>query len=997
MNFRQGTPWPAAALVASVSLGLASSLSAQADAPAWFKEEAEPIKVAKLEKFEVTGSRIKRTDFEGPSPVHVITRAEIEQVAGTGLADVLRDIPEATGLGINESNTVTSARAVTALDLRGLGPGNTLVLVDGRRQAPNGISADDTTFVDLNRFPTAMIERIEVLKDGAAAVYGADATAGVVNIILRKDYQGAEISGRFGNYFETDAAEQTWSVMAGGRKGRVRGMLGLTYSARNAIAASDLPFSADADKTEIWRAIDPVKYAEHLQPTPGGTSSFDQRSRSGPFATVYVPNIGLLTHPNNNLTLEAIRNPLTGQISTFLPGTGGVPQGTLGNNSRTPASVPRENNPGAPKPPDFIRPAYAAGPYNNSYNFQEFVWNTSETERQGVTAQVDFELTDSIDLYATGTWVGIDSTTQFAPPPISSLADNALLVPATNYYNPFGIPVAFGWRSIEVGPRIVDVSSESLTALLGLRGTIGHRFDWDLGWSYSSNESVDTETDLRESAVRAALAKTTPDALNVFGGPSFRNNPATIESLKTHTTRAGDASTALADLRVTSTELFNLPWGNVGGSASIEHRLERFNVTNDEQSSVLNDIVGDGGPAFGPTHSRRDVQSVAAEVRLPLVSDNRQRWLQSAELSVAARFERFSDGYDSGVKPYLGLRLEVVDCLLLRATYGQVFRAPTLPQLFGGTVDSYGVGYADLRRPEALTGDEEDGELGQRLIRSGGNPSLKPEDGTTRQAGFVFDAPWRPLKGLSIEVTYGEIEQDGVVAGFLEPDFVMQNELGTTASLVTRAAGTETYTNTTSAPIPVLTGPAGQTTLVQPGQTTTVPGPISMILNSAANLSNQTVHYWDYGLRYRLPTDRFGNFTLASNWTYYSYYSYQFLPEDEPHTHVGRDLPRYRGQSSLNWERNRWSSYVSMLYIHRHRDVDPAIDGWEVGRYYTFTVGLNYLFAPDSWLRGMTLSLGVENLLDRVPSADKSPMGYEQTFVGRPAGRFWFAGFRQAF
>jgi outer membrane receptor protein involved in Fe transport len=208
-----------------------------------------------LEEFAVTGSLIKRTEFEGPSPLRVISRADIELIAGTGLADVLRNISEATSFDVNDSVSNAGVRGATALDLRALGASNTLILVDGRRLAPNGIDNNGAVFVDLNRFPTGMIERVEILKDGASAVYGADATAGVVNIILRKGFKGTELSARYGNYLRTDGAETSWSLVSGGSRGRARAMIGLTYSARNAIAAMDMPITANADQTEIWRGV----------------------------------------------------------------------------------------------------------------------------------------------------------------------------------------------------------------------------------------------------------------------------------------------------------------------------------------------------------------------------------------------------------------------------------------------------------------------------------------------------------------------------------------------------------------------------------------------------------------------------------------------------------------------------------------------------------------------------------------------------------------------
>ncbi len=948
-----------------------------------------------LEPFFVTGSLIKRTDYEGPSPIKTIPRSEIQRVAGTGLADVLGVLPEATNLAINENTANSDTRGATALDLRSLGPANTLVLVDGRRQAPNGIAADGVTFVDINRFPLAMIERVEVLKDGAAAIYGADATAGVVNIILRKDYTGTEISGRYGNYFRTDGGEKSWSLLTGARRGRFRGALGITHAARNAIAAKDLPFSADADQTDIWRAIDPVKYAAKLLPVANGRSFFDLRSGSGPYATVFVPAVAQLAHPSNGLTPAAILNPLTGITATFLPGTGGVPQGTLGRGNNR-ASVPRENNPGMPTAAQFVERAYPAGPLSNSYNFQEMVWSTSAMARLGLSANLECALAPSVDLKLGVSWTRQETDTRLAPPPIFTLADNAILVPANNYYNPFGILVGFGYRSLEVGPRIVTVASDSLGLNAVVKGTLQPRFEWELGWAFSANETADTQTNLRESKVRAALAKTTPDALNIFGGPAFRNNPATIESLKVNSTRAGDAQIGLADFRITTLDLFSWPMGKVGASAAVEHRLERFNVTNDELSSVSDDIIG-VSPAAAATRSRRDVQSVSGELRFPLVREKGLAWLRAAELNTAARFERFSDGYDSGLKPYVGLRFQPAPGLLLRATYGKVFRAPSLPQLYGGTIDQFLSLLPDLRRPDALTGDSADAAGSPRLVRTGGNPRLRPEDGTTRQAGVVWDVPGRMLKGLTLEVTYGIIEQKGLIRGSLGSDFILRNELTSTGDLVLREPGTATFTNRTGGPIGVLAGADGTTRSIAPGESVSVPGRITSILDAALNLSDQIVRYYDYGMRHRWKSERWGRFTVSSDWTYYGYYAFRRRSTDQPLTSVGRSIPRYRGQSSLGWEREKWSANVGFHYTHRYRDLNA--DGWEVGRYYTFSAGLGYSFGKDFVLRGARLSIGVDNLLDREPPADRggSGAGYDQGFVGRPAGRFGSLLLRQSF
>ncbi len=952
--------------------------------------ESEP---AKLEKFEVTGSLIKRTDIEGPSPVRFITREDIDLSGMDNLTDIMRDIPEATTLGINEGGTTSFVRGASAIDLRGLGPNNTLVLIDGRRQAPNGIASNGTVFVDLNRIPVSLIERVELLKDGASALYGSDATAGVINIITRQNFVGAEITARYGNYFKTDGGELSVSLFGGTRAGKARVNVNYSYSSRHANAAVDQPFSANADQTERWRAYDAVKYANSLRPTATAVSSFDARSATGPYATVGVPTLAQLTDPRNGYTAADLRNPLTGTTATFLPGTGGTNAGTLGSSGNF-ASVPRENNPGRPTAAQYVPRAFPAGDFSNSYNFQPFVWNVPARRTRSLSVGLGYQLTKTIDFDATLSATRINSETHLAPSPISTSGDNNILVPATNYYNPFGIPVAFTYRPIEVGPRIGHIASKSMGYRAGIHGVLAGRFDWDLGWAYTKNESSDRTTNaISESRVRAALAKNTPDALNIFGGPSFKNNPATIDSIKVISGQNGDADTMLFDGRVSTTELFALPWGKIGSSLSAQHRSEHFNTANDALSTTLDDIIGQVRLA-DPTKAARTVDSGVVELRLPLVKERRYRLLHTVEFSGATRFEKFSDGYDSGIKPSVGLRYRPFRSLLLRGTYNETFRSPTLPQLYGGVSEGLVSGLPDLRRPQALTGDPVDASTYQRLLKTAGNPNLQPENGISKQVSFVFDVPWRRLSGVSIDFSHGIIEQKNRITSGLGATVIRQNELTSTGDLVIRDPQSETYTNNTNANINILSGAGGATTPVRPGQTVTVPGRIRYITDSAVNLSQQLSRFYDYGLRYRLRTADYGSFNVASTWTYYGFYSSRRFQNDPVVTSIGRSIPRYRSQSSVTWQRRTWGANLGMNYIHRYRSV--RLDGWDVGRYYTFSGSLSYAFAKTSKLGDTRVTLGLENILDRDPPLDNFNVGYNQGLIGRPGGRFGYLSVRKA-
>lgn len=986
-------PLSAAAFAASrlgfIALFGASVLVAQtAPKPEEKKDTSEP---EKLEKFEVTGSRIKRVEAEGPSPIHVISHSEIEASGRSNLTELLRDMPETSGIGINEGSTLGQARGVTALDLRSLGPNNTLVIVNGRRVAPNGINSGGTVFVDLGRFPLALIERVEVLKDGASAIYGSDATAGVVNIILRKDFTGAEVSASYGNTFKQDAAEQNYSVIGGAASGKARAMVGFSYTARNALSAQDRSFSRQSDLTTRFLAKDAAKY----QPLVNAALT-DLRSATGVYATVGVPTASQLAA--NGLTTAAILNPLTGATATFLPGTGGVAVGRFGSSASF-ASVPfGAANSGRPTVADFTARSFPAGPLSNNFDTNPYTWLVPATARKGIEASFDYDLGKNLTFYSEFSYQRNESETQYAPTPISTAGDNNIIVPATNYYNPFGIPVAFTYRPVEMGPRFSNVLSNSYGYLGALRGSAG-RFDFDFGYSYSFNESTDTGgNQMSESRLRAALAKTTPDALNIFGGTTFKNNQATLDGIRVKPQSAGNADTATFDGRVTTDRLFEIPMGSVGAAFYAEDRHERFNVANDALSNTLDDVIGQVRTA-DPTKAKRGVQSVALETRIPIVKEGSIRFLHTVELSAAARYEKFTDGYNSGVKPFVGLRFRPIKDLLIRASYGDNFRAPTLTQLYAGPTQSLPNNLPDLRRPQLLTGDPFDGAAIQRLVKAGGNPTLQPEVAHTKQIGLVFDVPGEKLKGLSLDFTYGVITQNNIVTT-VGTTFIRNNEIGGgTGDLVTRDSTSESYRNNTANPINVLSGPDGATTPVQPGQTVTVPGRIQFINDSYVNLATQIVKYADYGIRYNKRTVNYGRFVLSSNWSYFEYYASRRFKTDPLSNVVGRTvLPRYRGQTTLGWQRKEWSGNVSWLYTHRYGDLTR--NTYEADRYYTFSANMAYQVPAGTTfglLDNTRLSVGIDNIFDTNPPLARLGIGYEQGFIARPQGRFVFVGLRKTY
>ncbi len=948
-------------------------------------------KPVKLEKFEVTGSNIKRVDIEGPSPIKVISRQEIDATGRTNLTDLLRELPEAGAIGINEGGTTASVRGSTALDLRGLGANNTLVIVNGRRVAPTGNNSGGTVFVDLNRFPLAMVERIEVLKDGASAIYGADATSGVVNIILRKDYTGAELDVSYGNSLNTDVAEKTYSFFGGASSGKASATVGITRFERGALKAADTDFANNADLTTKFAALGGNYVAD------AAAGYFDLRSGTGPQARIGLT--GAAAGQINGVNGVNIPGLAAGAAITRLPGTGGAAAGTLAS------ATPSFTNPSRSSTGGTYNAA-AAGTYeaqrlspggnpSNLYNFQEFVWLTPEVERTGINTTFRYDLTPNTNFYLETAFQQNKSHIELAPSPISTAGDNNIIVPKTNYWNPFGVDVAFNFRPVDIGARKADITNDSYRMVAGVKGTILSRWNWDTYYSYDNDKVVDVTTNaISESRLRASLAKNTPEALNIFGGASYRNPTSVLDSIRVTSQKGGYSTLDLWHGQI-SGDIFELPTGTLGGAVLLEARKEKFGEANDSISTTLDDIIGQVKLADS-TNARRTVESVAMELNAPLLRSGSLPLVHSLALTVAGRFEKFSEGYDSGVTPYYGIKYQPIKSLVLRATYNEAFRAPTLPQLFGGIRESLPNALPDLRRPQALTGDPFDGAATQRLVRAGGNPNLTPETAKGMQYGFVFEVPWKKLQGLSFGSSYFRIEQENLITT-TGTSFIRQNEVGGgTAGLITRDPGTETYTNTTSAAINVLSGPNNATTAVAPGQTVTVPGRIRSILDGVLNLAFQKIEGYDMEVNYRKRTTNYGQFSLRSSASYTKFYG--FTRTTNPVNVAGRDgYPRIRIQSSMLWSRKEHSAGITNNFIGPYGDY--VRDGYEVDSYYTFNAfyGWDIPTGLIPFTQNTRLTLGVDNALDKQPHLYYDSVGYDNSFVSRPAGRFFYVSVRKTF
>lgn len=512
----------------------------------------------KVEKIEVTGSNIKRIDAETPAPVQIITREDIEKSGKLTIGEVLRDLPGNTGNSFNETFTNSFSPGSSGIALRGLGQKATLVLINGRRMANYGFAQNlQDTFVDLNSIPNSAIERVEVLKDGASAIYGADAIAGVVNIILRKDYKGLQWSGSAGTRYEKGMNEYRTSLTAGvGDLARDRyNLLGvIDFYHRDLLTWSETSWLRDGDTRQY----------------PGGTLS----GWSGGVAT-----------------LQLGANPATGFGNRL--GLTPCPHGSI----RRPAS-------------DFDNRRLGD---HCALNVAPYLTLFPETDRVGVLVRGSMDFSSNTSGFFEGNYSHNKSfqkfTAAFAP---TSQVDQAtgltvttnIILPATHPNNPTGASRILQYAFYELGGRDADIETKSGRIAAGLKGVVG-AWDWEVGVGGAKSKSEQINYN---RVNRFLLTQTFVNGYN-FATPSA----ATMNALRITPVRNAESKLTFLDGKISS-EIAQLPAGPLGFAAGMEFRRESLA---DRPDSLITSgaVLGQGGTA---TDGSRNSNSQFAELSAPL-------------------------------------------------------------------------------------------------------------------------------------------------------------------------------------------------------------------------------------------------------------------------------------------------------------------------------------------------------------------------------------------
>ncbi len=618
-----------------------------------------------LERITITGSNIRRTDQETIAPVEIITREQIERTGRPTVADVLRTIPSNLGGSFGESFSNSFAPGAAGISLRGLGQKSTLVLLNGRRVTGYGFAQNlQDTFVDLNSIPTSAVERIEILKDGASAIYGSDAIAGVVNIILRRDYKGIEAAADVG-FFE-GANDYRASITAGfGDLGSQRfNVFGVfDYYKRDEILLSDTKFGEDRD----YRGEDGGRNLQSL--TAGGT-----------WQNVTGINAAGLPVVGNMRRAISQCGQIGGQVLDF---NGAVSRGliNLGFNAAT----------GQPNPPPPLGGAGATNlnqPGNTwcSIDINNQLSAIPGTERYGFLGRGLFDFTPRVQGFAEFSLSHTESEQTFTKPVFitTALQPTAAGLQPFSYNiiygpgvsgNPFGTNATFTGNLQGLGTRNSEIESDTYRVLAGVRYGLG---TWDLesavGWSKNEVENTNTNR-ATKSGISAAFGVPTSvqPPTPISSGATYNldlplsNSAAVNGSVVTNLKREAESELKFIDTKAT-TEFGSLPGGPIGVALGLEYRKESLQDRPDQQLTSGN-ILGQGTTA---TDGERDNFAGYVEFAFPLT--------KMVEMQAALRYDHYSD-FGNTTNPKLGLKFKPTPELLFRANWGRGFRAPTLVEI----------------------------------------------------------------------------------------------------------------------------------------------------------------------------------------------------------------------------------------------------------------------------------------------------------------------------
>lgn len=931
---RHPIPGSPRAVLLALAAGLLPSpvLLAQSSTSSGSDHDGPPVE---LRRVEVTGSRIKRN--EGDSPILVLSSKDLEVQGITSVGDILQRLP-VTGSALNTKfNSAGNfgfpadgggvGSGSTTLSLRSLGAKRVLVLVDGLRWVNESSASGVSAAVDLNTIPVSIIDRVEVLTDGASALYGSDAVAGVVNIITKKSQKGGLAKTYFGDYTTGDGKNLSANLSYGGQLPAARGDYFVDFSHVDQSRIS----SAETEQSRF--------------PVPGTGVAFGSSA---------VPNGRFVFSDPNGEDYDGL-----------CPG---------GDCNVTP------NGPANPQVfPDNFHGFTSA----DRFNFAPFNLLLTPSERSAVFAQGRVWLNDRVRLQAKVLYQARSSVNQAAPEPIfigpgagtGGLADT-IGIDVSNPFNPLGYSldpnsnlVFAARRPVEGGPRVFSQEVDTLYLSTGLSGELDWRaraYAWDINVATSDNRASQTVTGTYNIAnigrALGPLADCTAPCvpLNFFGGPGT----ISAEQLGYIQFVEDDESEQSITLFTAnlSGPLLQLPAGMSEFAAGYEHRRLSGSYTPD---AVVIAGESNGVPSL-PTRGRYSVDELYLELGVPFM--NQLPLIEQLDLSLAARYSSYST-FGSTVKGKAGLRwVPINEQFSLRANYAGGFRAPSVGESFGAparfdaTLDDPCSDAADpqlqarcaaLGVPDPASFQQANTQIG---VRTGGSIDLRPETARSTTVGLVYSPAWLQQLAAServdLDLSWYQHKVDNAIQA---PDAQTQLD----RCVASGDPGS-----------PFCTG-------ISRGSS----GDINGFNNTLRNLGRIDTSGLDLALNWRLPVQAYGR--LGASWQTTYVQKFESVATDtgllEPRR-VGIEvadsgIPRWRSTLRLNWAWQAYTASYALRYISALKEAcgdaaafascsDPANDSnaLEAVAYHDLNASWRLPLALDA-----RLAAGVNNLLGQDP------------------------------
>ncbi|RJG09547.1 TonB-dependent receptor [Massilia cavernae] len=816
-----------------------------------------------IQKVYVTGSNIKRAvDVETSSPVQVINAAEIATIGASTVKDVLDTLTANTGALSDLGGGNSFASGASGVSLRNLGKNSTLTLLNGRRVSNYGLAdGGQETFVNIDALPSEIIERVEILLDGASAVYGSDAVAGVINVITKKDFQGTTVraSARQSLLNSKLDKDQTASITSG--------FGDLARDGYNVFGHIEAYHRNPYTDREIEATVGPW-YIKHVNPSFGVTSTF---SYPGNFVDRYPTNYSDPALAGKNFT-----TPRAG-CATIVDGT-------------------------------------------CRFDQYDRLGIHAEAERVNFYGGGRLNLSPTHTLYSEVT-LAQTSTTYYNPPPIMQFTGTPTRwysskegqlkfftepkLPVGHPDNPYSFPVSLRYRyADDVEMFKSNAKAKQYRVLVGVEG-IDYGWDWNAAIGAMGSK---VDNNLRSAKHAANYLSAVLTGEYRFGG---KNSPELLNRMFPNILFGGESKQVFADIKA-SRELMQLPGGGLGLAVGADVRRDTFDAfTSDNVANA--EVVGYGSIAVS---GARNIAAAFAELNAPLT--------KQLEVNGALRVDKVGST-DASVVPKLSARYEVNKSFMLRGTVAHGFRAPNVAETGKVALSAFNNGTQDPKRcavanqifdvlKNGNTLDKADSnrarDLGCRVSFASsvqGNPELEPEKSRSFNAGFVLE----PFKDLSLTMDYYHIER--------------RNEIGTKNTNEVLANEDQVPGSVQRLPVTAddlrLAARAGELA----GRTFTWPvGPVSALYRRYENLDKTRVsgvdmeinHQWNMGSAGRLATNVKANYQL-------DYRGWDSIDDAYTENLVGNyENYRYTVRAATNWKRGDWNVGGVVTYVPETELID---------------------------------------------------------------------------